>query len=54
MLDRIRYLLTSAAAPAALEPILALLGDLALGGADVAHAICDTSGLVIYRFRMLP
>ena len=46
VLDRIKYLLTSAAAPAALQPLLALLSDLARGGADVAHAICDTPGLV--------
>ena len=46
VLERLKYLLTSAAAPAALEPSLALLGDLALGGADVACAIADTPGLV--------
>lgn len=38
--------MTSAAAPAALEPCLHLLGNLALGGADVAYAICHTSQLV--------
>ena len=46
VLDRIKYLLTSAAAPAALQPLLSLLGELALGGADVAHAICEMPGLV--------
>ena len=50
VLDRIRYLLTSAAAPAALQPLLSLLGELALGGADVAHAICDMPGLVSFKF----
>jgi len=54
VLDRIKYLLTSAAAPAALEPTLALLGDLALGGVDVAHAICDTPGLVIHQYLHAP
>ena len=46
MLERITYLLTSAASPAALEPCLGLLGNLALGGADVAYAICHTPQLV--------
>ena len=54
MLERITYLLTSAASPAALEPCLGLLGNLALGGADVAYAICHTPQLVRNAVYFIP
>ncbi len=49
VLARAAYLLKSRAAPAALEPILALLHSVVLGGSDVARAACATPGLVGMR-----
>ena len=46
MLDRAAYLLTSNKAPAAVEPVLALLASLASAGADAARAMVDMPDLV--------
>jgi hypothetical protein len=46
VLSRADYLLRTGMAFGALEPLLALLHSIALGGGDMARAICAEPGLV--------